>query len=51
MTAESLFPWLNAAAMIGWLALVLVPRRRWATTTLPIAMPVALGREIGRAHV
>jgi hypothetical protein len=42
MTADSLFPWLNAAAMIAWLALVLVPRRRWATTILPIAMPALL---------
>jgi hypothetical protein len=42
MTADSLFPWLNAAAMTAWLALVLVPRRRWATTILPIAMPVLL---------
>jgi hypothetical protein len=43
MTADSLFPVLNLAAMAAWLPLVLVPRRRWATTILPIAMPVLLG--------
>ena len=42
MTADSLFPVLNLAAMSGWLALVLVPRRRWATTILPIAIPALL---------
>jgi hypothetical protein len=43
MTADSLFPVLNLAAMAAWLPLVLAPRRRWATTILPIAMPVLLG--------
>jgi hypothetical protein len=28
--------------MTAWLALVLVPRRRWSTTILPIAMAVLL---------
>jgi hypothetical protein len=43
MTPDSVFPVLNAAAMVAWLALILVPRRRWSTTILPIAMPVVLG--------
>ena len=43
MTSASVFPVLNATAMVAWLALILVPRRRWSTTILPIAVPVLLG--------
>ncbi len=42
MTAEQLFSILNLMTMAAWLTLVLLPRRRWATTVLPIAMPLLL---------
>lgn len=42
MSADALFPILNLAAMAAWVPLILLPRRRWATTVLPIAMPVLL---------
>jgi hypothetical protein len=40
---DSLFRILNLAAMAAWLPLVFLPRRRWATAVLPIAMPALLG--------
>jgi hypothetical protein len=43
MTADALFPILNVAALTGWLPLIFLPGRRWATTTLPIAVPALLG--------
>ncbi len=43
MTAESLFRILNLATVAAWLPLVVLPRRRWATTVLPIVMPALLG--------
>lgn len=43
VTADALFRVLNTVALLAWLPLVLVPRRRWATTVLPIAVPALLG--------
>lgn len=42
MTPERLFSILNALALAGWLPLVFVPRTRWATTVVPVAIPAAL---------
>ena len=39
MTAERLFSILNLMAMVAWLPLVFLPRVRWATTVVPVAMP------------
>lgn len=43
MTADALFRILNLVTMAAWLPLVFLPRRRWATTVLPMAMPALLG--------
>lgn len=43
MTVHSLFEILNFTALAGWLALVLFPSRRWASTVLPFALPALLG--------
>ena len=40
MTADQLFSILNLMAMAAWFALVFLPRVRWATTVIPIAMPI-----------
>lgn len=43
MTAERLFSILNLIAIAAWLPLMFVPRRRWATTLLPVVTPLLLG--------
>jgi hypothetical protein len=43
MTTEALFRILNMATLAAWLPLVFFPRRRWANTVVPIAMPALLG--------
>ncbi|HEX2167937.1 MAG TPA: ABA4-like family protein [Longimicrobiales bacterium] len=43
MTPERLFSIVNLVAMLAWLPLVLLPRKRWATTVVPIAVPLLLG--------
>jgi hypothetical protein len=43
MTADALFRILNMVTLAAWLPLVFLPRRRWATTVVPIAMPALLG--------
>jgi hypothetical protein len=43
MTADTLFSILNTATLLAWLPLVFLPRRRWATTVVPIAVPAVLG--------
>ena len=40
MTAEQLFSILNLMALAAWLPLVFLPRARWATAVVPVAMPV-----------
>jgi hypothetical protein len=42
MTTDLLFRILNLATLAAWLPLVFLPRRRWATTLLPVAMPALL---------
>jgi hypothetical protein len=42
MTPEVLFQILNMATLAAWLPLVFLPRQRWASTVLPIAMPALL---------
>jgi hypothetical protein len=39
MTAEQLFSVLNLLTVIAWLPLVFLPRARWATTVVPLAVP------------
>jgi hypothetical protein len=40
MTAERLFSILNMVAVLSWLPLVFLPRRRWATAVVPVVMPL-----------
>lgn len=42
MTADALFRILNLTALLAWLPLVFLPRQRWATTVVPIAVPALL---------
>jgi hypothetical protein len=42
MTAEQLFPILNAMTVAAWLPLVLLPRVRWTATVVPVAIPFLL---------
>ena len=42
MTAEQLFSILNLVATVSWLPLVFLPRVRWASTVVPVVMPVVL---------
>ena len=42
MTPDVLFQILNTATLVAWLPLVFLPRQRWATTVVPIAMPALL---------
>jgi hypothetical protein len=39
MTAEQLFSILNLIAMAGWVILIVLPRKRWASTIVPVAVP------------
>jgi hypothetical protein len=39
MTPEELFSLLNLMTVAAWIPLVFLPRKRWATTLLPIAVP------------
>ena len=40
MTPEQLFSILNLMALAAWLPLLFLPRARWATTVVPVAMPI-----------
>ena len=42
MTPERLFSILNLIAMVGWLPLVFLPGRRWATAVVPVVVPALL---------
>jgi hypothetical protein len=42
MTPERLFSILNLVAMAAWLPLLFLPRRRWATSVVPVVMPALL---------
>jgi hypothetical protein len=43
MNAERLFSILNLVAMVSWLPLVFLPRKRWATSIVPVVIPIVLG--------
>jgi hypothetical protein len=43
MTTDALFRILNMTALAAWLPLVFFPRRWWANTAVPIAIPALLG--------
>jgi ABA4-like protein len=43
MTPELLFSGLNLMAIAAWLPLLFLPKARWATTIVPVAMPSLLG--------
>jgi hypothetical protein len=42
MTPEQLFSILNLMTVAAWLPLVFLPRVHWATTVVPVVMPVLL---------
>jgi hypothetical protein len=42
MTPEQLFSILNLTTMAAWLPLVFLPRVRWASTVVPVVVPVLL---------
>ena len=42
MTAEQLFSILNLITIAAWLPLVFLPRARWATTVVPVVLPLLL---------
>ena len=43
MTTDALFRILNMVTLASWLLLAVFPRRRWANTIVPTAMPALLG--------
>jgi hypothetical protein len=43
MTPELLFSVLNLMAIVAWLPLLFLPKARWATAVVPVAMPSLLG--------
>ena len=42
MTPEQLFSILNLIAIAGWLPLLFLPRARWATSIVPVVIPLIL---------
>jgi ABA4-like protein len=42
MTAEQLFSILNGMTLAAWLPLVFLPRKRWATSVVPVVIPCVL---------
>jgi hypothetical protein len=42
MTPEQLFSLLNLMTVAAWIPLVFLPRKRWATTVVPVALPSLL---------
>ncbi len=43
MTADQLFSILNMVTMAAWLPLLFLPKQRWASTLVPVAVPALLG--------
>lgn len=43
MTAEQLFSILSLVTVAAWLLLIFLPRARWASTMVPVVMPLLLG--------
>ena len=42
MTAEQLFSILNLITIVAWLAMICLPRVRWTSTVVPVALPLLL---------
>lgn len=42
MTPERLFSLANLVAMVGWLPMIFFPRKRWASSVVPIVIPALL---------
>ena len=42
MTPEQLFSILNLMAIVAWLAMICLPRVRWTSTVVPVALPLLL---------
>jgi hypothetical protein len=42
VTPDAIFSIANTVALIGWLLLIIVPRRRWATLTAGTVIPLAI---------
>jgi hypothetical protein len=42
MTAEQLFSILNLITIVAWLAMIFLPRVRWTSTVVPVALPLLL---------
>ncbi len=42
MTAEQLFSTLNLITIVAWLAMICLPRVRWTSTVVPVALPLLL---------
>jgi hypothetical protein len=42
MTAERLFSILNPIALVGWVLLVLFPKKPWASHVVPVVIPAVL---------
>lgn len=47
MSAEQLFSLLNTITLLAWLALILLPRVRWTSTVVPVALAAALSAIYG----
>ena len=50
MTPDRIFAIVNAAALISWVLLAVLPRRRWVTNTLTRAVVPRFTRAEGGAH-
>ena len=42
MTAEQLFSTLNLITIVAWLTMICLPRVRWTSTVVPVALPLVL---------
>ena len=42
MTAEQLFSILNLITIVAWVAMIFLPRVRWTSTVVPVALPLLL---------
>jgi hypothetical protein len=42
MSAEQIFAILNRVTLLAWLPLLFLPRKRWATSVVPVVMPALL---------
>jgi len=42
MSAEQLFSTLNLITIVAWLTMICLPRVRWTSTVVPVALPLVL---------